>query len=35
MPSLGATPPTAEGGFGSTMVNGTKTSDWVQKYVRQ
>lgn len=34
-PSLGATPPTAEGGFGSTMVNGMKTSDWIQKYVRQ
>jgi hypothetical protein len=35
MPSLGATPPTAEGGFGSTVVNGMKTSDWIQKYVRQ
>ena len=35
MPSLGATPPTADGGFGSTVVNGMKTSDWVQKYVRQ
>ena len=35
MPSVGATPPTAEGGFGSTVVNGMKTSDWVQKYVRQ
>ncbi len=34
-PSLGATPPTADGGFGSTVVNGMKTSDWVQKYVRQ
>lgn len=35
MPSLGATPPTADGGFGSTVVNGMKTSDWIQKYVRQ
>jgi len=35
MPSVGATPPTAEGGFGSTVVNGMKTSDWIQKYVRQ
>lgn len=35
MPSVGATPPTAEGGFGSTMVNGMKTSNWIQKYVRQ
>ncbi|HEX8951483.1 MAG TPA: hypothetical protein VF945_06540 [Polyangia bacterium] len=35
MPSLGATPPTAASGFGSTVVNGMKTSDWIQKYVRQ
>ncbi|MGZ3437899.1 MAG: hypothetical protein ACXVDD_00195 [Polyangia bacterium] len=34
-PSLGANPPTAQGGFGSTTVNGAKTSDWIQKYVRQ
>lgn len=34
-PSLGASPPTAEQGFGSTTVNGQKTSDWIQKYVRQ
>jgi len=35
MPSLGATPPTAQGGFGSTVVSGKMTSDWVQTYVRQ
>jgi hypothetical protein len=35
MPSLNASPPTAEAGFGSTTVNGTKTSDWVQTYERQ
>jgi hypothetical protein len=34
-PSLGASPPTAAQGFGSTTVNGQKTSDWIQKYVRQ
>jgi hypothetical protein len=34
-PSLGANPPTAQAGFGSTTVNGTKTSDWIQKYERQ
>lgn len=35
MPSLGASPPTAQQGFGSTTVNGQKTSDWIQKYERQ
>lgn len=34
-PSVGATPPTPEDGFGSTQLQGKKTDVWVQKYARQ
>jgi hypothetical protein len=34
-PDVGATAPTAMGGFGSTTVKGTKTDAWIQKYVRK
>lgn len=34
-PTLGATPPTAAGGFGSTIYGGQKFPYYIQKYVKQ
>jgi hypothetical protein len=34
-PSAGATPPTVEGGFGSTVANDQETDLFVQQYVRR
>lgn len=31
-PDIGATAPTVDGGFGSTVVGGTTTSVWIQNY---